>query len=704
MATELATAYIALVPSAKGIKGKIESELGGAGTNAAGKTESAFGSASKRISSGIKGAIMGAAVGGAAAFAAIKVGDELLSTGAKVEGFRQKAKTVFEGAAGDVKAWADKNNEAMGLTDDELLGLAGSFGDLLKPMGFTSEQAATMAKDVVGLSGALSSWSGGTVSSAEASDILSKAMLGERDGLKSLGISISEADVQRKLAEKGQQDLTGAALEQAKAVATQELIFAKSTDAQKAWADGGNKALVGQNKLKASFAEAKEQLAGALTPALTAAASWLGDKLPVALAAAKSWFDSIKPTLAEVGAWLKEKIPPAIETLRAAFAVAVAWVQANWPQIKAVVTDALTAVQSVIESVVSVSLMIWKNFGDNVLSYVQAVWGPVQSVIKGALDFIQGIFKAVSSILKGDWGAAWDGIKQAVSGAFEFITGIFGVFREALKLWLGIAVEILSSIWSKAWDGFKSLVKTAIGAVIQYFKDLPGNIVDGLKLLGSTVLAAISAAWKYIWEGDQGAKAQFGRMIQWFKDLPGNAVDGVKELGSKLLAALSAAWSFVWDGSTGMKAQFGNMVAFIKDLPSKIADAAKGMWDGLKTAFRGAINFIIRGWNRLEFKIPGFKIGPVGYDGFTLGLPDIPEFHTGGIVGGTPGQEVLIKALAGERVLSPTQTRAYDAATGAGGPGSGYTFAPTYNGILDPYEASAIANAEWGWRLTLGAA
>ena len=203
MATELATAYIALVPSAKGIKGNIESELGGAGTTAASKTEAAFGKSARNVGSVLKGALIGAAAGGAAAFGAIKVGNELLSIGARVESFRQKSKTVFEGQSDDVRKWADKNNESFGVTDDELTGLAANFGDLLKPMGFTSAEAAKMSTDVVGLSGALSSWSGGTLSASDASDTLAKAMLGERDGLKALGISISEADVQAKLAEKG---------------------------------------------------------------------------------------------------------------------------------------------------------------------------------------------------------------------------------------------------------------------------------------------------------------------------------------------------------------------------------------------------------------------------------------------------------------------------------------------------------------------
>lgn len=108
-------------------------------------------------------------------------------------------------------------------------------------------------------------------------------------------------------------------------------------------------------------------------------------------------------------------------------------------------------------------------------------------------------------------------------------------------------------------------------------------------------------------------------------------------------AAFSSTWGWISD-------RFGDLVDFVGQLPGKIARAASGMWDGLKTAFRAAINWIIRGWNAIDFKIPGFHIGPVGYDGFTLGLPDIPELHTGGTVPGVPGTEVPIMALAGEQV------------------------------------------------------
>src|SRR5690606_33098182 len=66
------------------------------------------------------------------------------------------------------------------------------------------------------------------------------------------------------------------------------------------------------------------------------------------------------------------------------------------------------------------------------------------------------------------------------------------------------------------------------------------------------------------------------------------------------------------------------------------------------------------------FRIPGFKIGPVGYDGFTLGVPDIPRLHTGGIfdpdtgprLPGLTSNEGLAVLQHGEGVFTTDQMRA----------------------------------------------
>lgn len=217
---------------------------------------------------------VGAAAGVAAlavGAAAVKFGVEMYTLSKSIGDLDKKAAVVFEGQLPAMSKWAEANKKAFGTSSRNVLAMAANLADLLKPMGFTAKQAADMSQKTLGLAGALAKWSGGTRTTAEVTDILTSAMLGERDALKGLGISISEADIQARLAKNGAKDLTGAALEQATALATQQLIFEKSTDAQKAWADGGKTAAEKQGALSSMVDTIKEKVAKLLTPAFEAA-------------------------------------------------------------------------------------------------------------------------------------------------------------------------------------------------------------------------------------------------------------------------------------------------------------------------------------------------------------------------------------------------------------------------------------------------
>lgn len=180
-------------------------------------------------------------------------GREIVKQAGRIEATAKKVTAVFGAAAGSINTFAASMTDSLGISEEGIKSITASIGDLLIPMGFTEQQAASMSTELTSLSAALSDWSGGQMDAAEVGDVLAKAMLGEREALKSLGISITEADVQQRLLEKGQKSLTGTALQQAKAIATQELIFEKSASAQAAFAantDGVNKTL---SKMGAAF-------------------------------------------------------------------------------------------------------------------------------------------------------------------------------------------------------------------------------------------------------------------------------------------------------------------------------------------------------------------------------------------------------------------------------------------------------------------
>ena len=201
------------------------------GTKALGTTsKTAFGQMQKGIS--LVNAAMQASIIFLFVQKLFEVGKAFLGAANEAEAAAKKISIVFGDAEVIVNDFAEEISESMGVAQGDVKLLAAEIGDLLIPMGFQREEAANLAKSTLQLSGALSEWTGGQKDAAEVSKILTKAYLGEREELKSLGLSISEADVQARLAAKGMQNLTGESLKQAKAVSTLELIFEKSGDAQ----------------------------------------------------------------------------------------------------------------------------------------------------------------------------------------------------------------------------------------------------------------------------------------------------------------------------------------------------------------------------------------------------------------------------------------------------------------------------------------
>lgn len=192
---------------------------------------------------------------------------QFLDLATSVEATSKKAEVVFWEYTDWVREIAAETARAMWLSKNEYLNAAAWIQDLLIPMWFARDEATNMTTDLMWLSGALAEWSAWQYNASEVWDILAKAMLGEREQLKWLGIAISEADIQQRLLEKWMQDLTWVQLQQAKATATQELIFEKSTDAQKSYEEWSGSLTRQQAQLTATIKDAKDTLATALIPA-----------------------------------------------------------------------------------------------------------------------------------------------------------------------------------------------------------------------------------------------------------------------------------------------------------------------------------------------------------------------------------------------------------------------------------------------------
>jgi hypothetical protein len=459
---------------------------------AAGKLGSGLNDAGEKSKAGFdktKTALLGMGAG------ILAIAGPVLSQGTNLELLNKKAATVFEGSLGSVQAWSAANAKAMGLTKSEATGAAASLADLLKPMGFTAGEAAKMSTGMLDLSGALSAWSGGTKSATEVSEILSSAMLGETDGLKALGIAISADDVQKRLAANGTDKLTGAALKQATAIATQQLIMEQSTDAQKAWSDGSMDAAKRQNETGASLSQLKETIVGALFPALSALQPLVGT-IATGFTTFTTYLQEHKGVAIALGVLVMAALVPAfVAWAMSAGSAAMATLAATWPIIAIVAAIGVLAAgliycynhfegfRNVVDSVAGF-------LKDTLWPAIKTVAGVIIDVLGAAVGWIGDRFGDLVGFVAGHW----DQISAVISTAIDIIKGVFSV-----------AIDLFTGNFGDAWTTIKGAASSALDWLADLFRGLPNKLGEILSGLGSTLSNLASSAIRSMWDGIKSA-------------------------------------------------------------------------------------------------------------------------------------------------------------------------------------------------------
>lgn len=139
--------------------------------------------------------------------------------------------TSFRGIEDAADSAAQNLQDNFGLSRLESERLLQSTGDLLRGFGATQAEALGLSTEVQELAVDLASFRNIQGGAQRASDALTAALLGETDQLRSLGIVIRQADVDQRILEQGQEDLTGQARLLARAQATLQIAYEQSGDA-----------------------------------------------------------------------------------------------------------------------------------------------------------------------------------------------------------------------------------------------------------------------------------------------------------------------------------------------------------------------------------------------------------------------------------------------------------------------------------------
>jgi hypothetical protein len=426
---------------------------------------------------------------GIAGGAAIAAGGIFLNLGSDVEEMQGKFNVVFANTGDQVVGALDAFGEAVGRNKFELHGMASEFGDLLKPMGFTEEAAASMAIGLTELATDLSSFN--NMPMDEAARRLMGTLIGSHENALKFGVVINENTLAAELAAQGWEKLTGAELEAAKVQARLNLLMAGTTDAQGDAARTAGSWANQTRALKASLMETAQEIGLGLLPAATPLLELFGSMAGRVLPALTSMFEN--------------HIIPAIDKVSHFIQVVVTGLEGGVEPLQALENGLLAAFgPDIAEKVMGVAEPIHEFVTEIVLPFARdhaeelkgaligigivlggaALIGGIAAVGAALATLLSpvGLVIAGAALLGAAWRGNWGGIQEKTAEAWEFIRPKLEAAREWLAEKVPAAVEAMREWFDEhvppiiAW--LKEEVPAALEAMREWFGETVTNIQE----------------------------------------------------------------------------------------------------------------------------------------------------------------------------------------------------------------------------------
>lgn len=426
---------------------------------------------------------------------------------------------------------------------------------------------------------------------------LGKALNDPADGLSKLtraGIQFTDEQKKQIQTMQAAGDMAGA---QAVMLGELERQFGGSAEAQATASD----------RMGIAFGNLQEQIGARLIPVMERFSAWV---VEVGI-----------PALERFAGWMQDNVVPAVQAMADGIATVVSflsdWWREHWDQIRETAATVIENVRAVIETVLGAIEAFWRTWGGTITAYLQGVFDALRQIVQGAMDVIRGIIDVVMGLIRGDFSRVWDGIQAIFSGVWQAINGLVDLAINEVRTRIEIVMRLIAGVFDEIWNQIVGAVRAAWDAILGLISSAAGSI-QGLLF----------------------------DIFGYFVGLGTGIANVVSAIGSTLAGWVNEVW------------KYGGMVLdFFAEIPGKIGDFFGGLAEAIISPFRSAFNAIAGLWNRtvgsLSFSIPSWVPG-IGGNGWDV--PDIPTFHTGGIVPGSG--DVLSLLKGGEGVFTREQMAA----------------------------------------------
>jgi hypothetical protein len=319
------------------------------------------------------------------------IGAASLKAASDAEETFSKFDTVFRDIQGSAETAFQTLRTEYGLSSTAAKQMLGDTGDLLTGFGFSQQGALDLSMEVQKLAVDLASFTNYSGGAKGASEALTKALLGEREQLKSLGIAIMEEDVKRQVALNTKNGIVHATDREAKAYATLQLALQQSGNAIGDYARTSGSFANQSRLLRERITDLSVELGSVFLP--------LATKIVSAVTGAVEWFSkldgSIKAIIAVVAA-LAAAIGPLLIGFGFLVSNIIPMLKAGWVAVTAVMTPLVLKIAAITAAVAGL-ILVGKGVYDS-WGTVSKFFGQMWEKIK--LFFIQGVANTLKTFNK----------------------------------------------------------------------------------------------------------------------------------------------------------------------------------------------------------------------------------------------------------------------------------------------------------------
>lgn len=492
MATELATAYLSLIPTLKGAGKRIQSELDGVNIDPSGKkmgkqlgdglTEGA-----KSGSSGIMSALGGIAKVAGPALAAIGF-SQLVGEAAAATDATQKFKSTLE--------FAGKADEVERLTASTRKYADETVYDLSDIQNITAQLAANSVKDYDKL--------------AEAAGNLNAVAGGNAETFSSVGMVLTQTAGAGKLTTENWNQLADA-IPGASGKLQEAMLkngaytgnFREAMEKGEITAEEFNQAILdlGFDEAAVKAAKSTATFEGAFGNLRAAAVGGLSDALA-----------TIQPLVTGAINGITPLVEGAFTVVNGAVAAFMGGVEAAGSYFAPFIQD----IAAIVQANLPVIQAVWEGAMSGIKVVTETVWPLVDAVIQATMGAIKAVVETVLALISGDWDGAWNGIKALTAAVFSGIGNIVDVGISTVQSLISGALDVIDGLWrgawnalggllNAAWNDFISTVSGGNERVMGLLRDLPGKITGVFAGAGSWLINAGKSIINGLLDGLKGA-------------------------------------------------------------------------------------------------------------------------------------------------------------------------------------------------------